>query len=186
MSVIIILILTLWNHIFHISSVMRLKWFEKTKSRYTQRQNKVCYKLKTCIVQTINSAYKGIFLSYTQARFLLKKCEECRYETHHQVNQWDSDTARGCDYRYWSGTGRRLGHMHISPFVASKRTSLKKQEKKNKESLFTKRSLCLSMANTWPRFFLLPWQGEVRVKVMILWAKVELAACVPVHQQLCF
>lgn len=134
----------------------------------------VCYKLKTCIVQTINSAYKGISVFYTD-----KVSVYTVDMKHRQLNRWDSDTARACDYWYWSGTGQ-LGHMHDSPPpVASKRTSFKRvclQKTKTKT-----KSLCLSMANTWPRFFLLLWHGEVRVKVMFLWAEVDLAACVPVH-----
>lgn len=131
----------------------------------------VCYKLKTCIVQTINSAYKGISVFYTD-----KVSVYTVDMKHRQLNQWDSDTARACDYWYWSGTGQ-LGHMHNSPLWHQK-------GRHSKESVYKKtktKSLCLSMANTWPRFFLLLWQGEVRVKVMFLWAEVELAACVPVH-----
>lgn len=91
-------------------------------------------------MQTINSAYKGIFVFYTDRVSLytvdMKHC---------QLNQWDPDTARACDYWYWSGTGQ-LGHMHNPPHphptpVASKNLIEK--------SLFTKRkrkkvSACLT------------------------------------------
>lgn len=149
---------------------------KNTKITLHTRQTKVSYKLKTCIVQTINSAYKGIFVSYTD-KISVQEHLHCRYETYHQLNQWDSDTAQGCDYWYWSGTGW-LGHMHVSPLWHRKKDVFQK-------SLFTKKkSLCLSMANIWPWFFLILWQGEVRVKEMFLWAEVELAACVPVYSQL--
>lgn len=100
-------------------------WFEHA---CTQDKQAVCYKLKTCILQTINSAYKGIFVFSTD-----KVSVYTVDMKHHQLNQWDSDTARGCDYWYWSGTGR-LGHMHISPMWHQK-------GRRSKESVYKKKSL---------------------------------------------
>lgn len=63
------------------------------------------------------------FSSCTQTRFH-KEHLHCRYEIHHQLNQWDS----GCDYWYWSGIGQ-LGDMHAPlppPPVVSKRLSFKR------------------------------------------------------------
>lgn len=105
---------------------------KNTKITLHTRQTKVSYKLKTCIVQTINSAYKGIFVSYTD-KISVQEHLHCRYETYHQLNQWDSDTAQGCDYWYWSGTGW-LGHMHVSPLWHRKKDVFQK-------SLFTKKKV---------------------------------------------
>lgn len=144
--------------------------FEKFKIHKT---NKVCYKLKTCIVQTINSAYKGIFVFYTDKVSVytvdMKRIINWISETQTQLGDVTTDT----------GVGLVDSVTCTIPPCGIKKDVIQK-------SLFTKKSLCLSMANTWPWFFLLLWQGEVRVKVMFLWAEVELAACVPVDWQLHF
>lgn len=130
---------------------MILTWFKKHKNHAIHTTNTVCYKLKTCIVQTINSAYKGIFVFYTD------KVSVYTVDMKRIIN-WISETQTqlgGCDYWYWSGTGQ-LGHMHIIPPCGIKKDVFQK-------SLFTKKKVsCSSMANAWPRFFLLLWQGVVR------------------------
>lgn len=96
-------------------------------------RDKVCYKLKTCIVQTINSAYKGIFVLYTD-KVSVQEHLHCQYEISHQLNRWDSDNSSGMwllilewDWLTWSHA--RSPHCSIKKDVFRK-------------SLFTKSSLC--------------------------------------------
>lgn len=107
----------------------------RTRRNHTVHSTKptVWYKLKTCIVQTINSAYKGISVFYTD-----KVSVYTVDMKHRQLNQWDSDTAWACDYWYWSGTGQ-LGHMHNSPLWHQKGRHSKESVYKTKQKV----SACL-------------------------------------------
>lgn len=52
----------------------------------------------------------------------------CWYEMHHQLNHWDPDTAPGCDYWYWSGTGgltRTLAQsVHIYIYIWGEKSNI--------------------------------------------------------------
>lgn len=127
------------------------------------------YKLKTFIVQTINSAYKGISVFYRD-----KVSVYAIDMKHHRLNRWD--TARGCDYWYWSGTSQ-LGHMHISPMWHHKRKSFKRvclQKKRNRKKV----SGCLWR---WDDLYSSCSSDKVkwRLRSRFLWAEVELCCMRP-------
>lgn len=88
------------------------------KAHYTQ--DKVCYKLKICIVHTINSAYKGIFVFHTDKVSVytidMKRISNWISETRTQLEDVTIETGLGLVD--WS-------HARFPP-VASKRTSFKR------------------------------------------------------------